>query len=136
MTSLLGRRLGLPALARRIKDAQAPEIEQMETMLADLGHEVTAGHGSGHGGGHGGDPGEAHGGMMSAQEMDALAAATGSQAARLYLEGMVEHHEGAIGASERQLADGSHPPALRLAEQIRASQTAEVAEMRALLAPL
>lgn len=120
-------------LATAIKDAQAPEIKQMEAMLAELGQQSSSGeHGSEHGSGHGGG----HGGMMSEQEMAALEIATGTQAARLYLEGMIEHHRGAIDASEKQIARGRYEPAIELAQQIKQAQAAEIAEMQALLQAL
>ncbi len=119
------------AIAKQIKDAQAPEIEQMNAMLDDLG-ETAGEHGAGHGEGHS----EGHGGMMSEQEMAALEAATGTEAARLYLEGMIEHHEGAIEASDVELADGTYAPARELAQQIKAAQQAEITTMKALLQQL
>jgi len=85
------------AIAGQIKSAQSPEIEQMETMLADLGEKAD---GAAHSGGKAG-----HRGMMSDADMDALMDATGADAARRYLEGMVKHHQGAIEAS-----DSTAPP--------------------------
>ena len=114
------------ALARQIKDAQAPEIEQMERMLTDLG--TSPGEHSEHAGGHGG--------MMSEQEMAELEDATGTEAARLYLEKMIAHHQGAIEASEKEIAEGRHEPAKALAREIARAQAAEIATMRQLLARL
>ncbi len=117
-------------LARQVKAAQAPEIGQMGTMLAALGQPVDGGHGGGHGGGHTGG----HGGMMSDAEMAALRGARGAEAARLYLQGMIAHHRGAVEASQVELRDGTYAPARDLAERIVASQTAEIARMQELLA--
>ena len=120
------------AIANQIKDAQAPEIEQMKTMLADLGEKPA---GEAHSGGH--SAGMAgHGGMMSDAEMTALMDATGTDAARLYLEGMVQHHQGAIEASDTEIADGKYAPAIELAKTIKTAQAAEIAEMQALLKDL
>jgi len=116
------------AIARQIKDAQGPEIEQMNDMLEAVGEEATGGHGAGHSGGHGG--------MMSEQEMAALEVATGTEAARLYLEGMIKHHQGAIDASDAELADGKYEPARTLAQEIKAAQQAEITEMQDMLANL
>ncbi len=113
------------AVARQIKDAQAPEIEQMNAMLETLGEDTTSEHGEAHSTGHGG--------MMTEQDMAAVEAATGSEAARLYLEGMIEHHRGAIEASDAELADGRYEPALQLAQEIKTAQQAEITEMQALL---
>jgi uncharacterized protein (DUF305 family) len=117
------------AIAQQIKDAQAPEIEQMKTMLADLGEEPAEG---AHSGGH--SPGMAgHGGMMSDADMAALMDASGIDVARMYLEGMVKHHQGAIEASDTEIADGQYAPAIELAKKIKTAQAAEITEMQALL---
>ena len=120
------------AIAEQIKGAQAPEIEQMDTMLAELGEKADGmAHGGGHGGGMGG-----HGGMMSDEMMAALDAATGNEAARLYLEGMIVHHEGAIEASDTEIADGQYELAIELAREIKTAQALEITEMQALLETL
>ncbi|MCY7364736.1 MAG: DUF305 domain-containing protein [Frankiaceae bacterium] len=120
------------AIAQQIKDAQDPEIEQMKTMLADLGQDTGgAAHSGGHSAGMAG-----HGGMMDDDEMAALMDASGEDAARLYLEGMIRHHEGAIEASDTQIADGQYAPAVDLAKTIKTAQAAEVTEMQALLQSL
>ena len=74
--------------------------------------------------------------MMSDQMMAELDGATGTEAARLYLEGMVRHHEGAIEASEAELKDGKYEPARTLAQEIKQAQAAEITTMQALLAKL
>lgn len=117
------------AVARKIKDAQSPEIEQMTDMLTDLGQDSgDTSHMGGHSSGMTG-----HGGMMSDADMDALMNATGTDAARLYLQGLVRHHQGAIEASDVEIAQGQYAPAVELAEKIKAAQTTEITEMQALL---
>ncbi|MFT4215312.1 MAG: DUF305 domain-containing protein [Microbacterium sp.] len=109
-------------LAQRIKDAQAPEIELMESWLvawdsamADMSH--------------GGMDG-----MLSDEDMAALEEADGATASRLFLEGMIEHHEGAIDMAEDVLEEGLNPEVLALAQEIIDTQQAEITEMQALLA--
>lgn len=116
------------AVARQIRGAQAPEIEQMDRMLTDLGESTDAAAHSGH---H-----SAHGGMMSEADLTALRAAKGAEAARLYLEAMIEHHEGAIDASDAELDDGTYEPARELARSIAQAQAEEIATMRDLLTQL
>ena len=116
-------------LARQVKAAQDPEIEQMAQMLADLGQPTGSA-------AHTGDHGGMDGGMMSAADMDALRNADGAEAARLYLTGMIEHHEGAIAAAETELEHGTYEPARRLATSIVEDQTAQIAEMERLLQAL
>jgi uncharacterized protein (DUF305 family) len=114
------------ALAERIQADQQPEIDQLDEMLDHFGVE---------GGGHGEDP-AGHDGMMTDEQMMQLEQANGTEAARLFLELMIEHHRGAIASAETQLRDGSYPPALEMAEKIRESQAAEIAEMEQLLTRL
>ena len=122
-------------IAEQIKGAQGPEIEQITTMLAELGEDtIGGGHSMGTGGGTAGEAG--HGGMMSDAMITELDAATGTEAARLYLQGMVEHHQGAIQASDKEIADGQYEPAIALAKTIKTAQTDEIAEMQALLTSL
>ena len=113
-------------LAEQVKAAQAPEIEQMDQMLADLGADADSGDHSAGG----------HGGMMSSGDMEQLMDATGTDAARIYLEGMIEHHRGAIDAAETEVVDGKYPPAVELAEKIAKDQAAEIPTMEGLLASL
>jgi uncharacterized protein (DUF305 family) len=72
-------------------------------------------------------------GMMSVEQMDALAVATGAEFDRMWLEMMIEHHEGAISQSETVLAAGSNADVLALADAIISAQQAEITEMQALL---
>ena len=74
-------------------------------------------------------------GMLSSAQMDALAAANGAEFERLWLEGMIHHHQGAIDMSHaqqrQQLANGRRPYGLGvLVEEIIVEQRAEIARMR------
>lgn len=115
-------------LARQIKAAQTPEIAQMAGWLAGWGQPAMPSTGHQMGGGMGG--------MMSQAEMDALERAAGKEAMKLYLDGMIIHHEGAIDMAEDQLEDGENPDVNELARQIITSQRAEITTMRELLANL
>ena len=53
-----------------------------------------------------------------------------------YLRLMVRHHEGAIKASDAEIAAGKYTPAIELAKTIKAAQALEIIEMKALLAAL
>ena len=142
-------------LAVRIKAAQAPEIEQMTGWLTLWGAAMattsvaTTDDGTGgmdHGGmsdmgtsgqmSAGGGSGMAMPGMMSDAQMQELTGATGADFDRLFVELMIVHHQGAIEMSDTEIAQGSNPAALALAESIRTSQTAEIAEMQQLLTTL
>ncbi|MCA0144059.1 DUF305 domain-containing protein [Blastococcus sp. LR1] len=117
--------------ADRIEGAQGPEIETLTGWLEAWDADAGSGgmdHGSA---GHG-----SMGGMMSEQDMQALSDASGAAFDRMFLELMVAHHRGATAMAETELTDGENPDALSMAEEIRDSQTAEIAEMEQLLTEL
>jgi uncharacterized protein (DUF305 family) len=68
-------------------------------------------------------------GMMTDDEMAELEAAEGEEFDRLFLEHMIEHHEGAIVMSDRVLEEGEDPEVAGLAAVI-AAQEAEIDQMR------
>lgn len=74
--------------------------------------------------------------MASDDDLGDLEAARGPAFDRLFLELMIVHHEGAVHMARMEERAGRDPGALALAERIVRDQTAEIAEMRALLAPL
>ena len=115
--------------AQRVIDAQGPEIDRMNAMLEAWGQQPVTG-----------DMGEMdHGGMsgmMSEEDMTALEDAKGTEAARLYLEQMTAHHEGAVDMARDEVADGQNPQAIALAEQVIEDQEAEIAQMQQMLTDL
>lgn len=116
-------------LAQRIKDAQAPEIDTMTSWLTAWGAPLND---------MGGMEGMDHGsdGMMSDDEMASLESTSGTEATRLFLEGMIAHHEGAIEMAKFEIQAGENNDALALAQAIVDSQSDEIAEMKALLAAI
>jgi uncharacterized protein (DUF305 family) len=112
-------------LAQRIKDAQGPEIALMQSWLEEWGMGDVAGMGDMPGMGDG---------MLSQEELEALGEASGPDAARLFLEQMIAHHEGAIDMAEQELANGADADVLELARTIVTTQTEEIALMREILA--
>ncbi|MEU2252919.1 DUF305 domain-containing protein [Nocardia xishanensis] len=115
----------LLALAADVEKAQAPEMEQMSSLLQSFGKPAPTA-----GGGH-----EGHGmpGMMSAEQMSALQAASGAEFDRMWLEMMIQHHAGAIDMAKTELADGVNPDAQALARSVITAQEAEIATMRTML---
>lgn len=111
-------------LATRIDAAQDPEVELMTGWLEAAGVESMSM-----------DAGAMAdmAGMMSVERMDALAASTGPEFDRLWMEMMIEHHEGAILQAEELKAAGNDPEVIALADAIITAQRAEIDEMRALL---
>jgi uncharacterized protein (DUF305 family) len=73
---------------------------------------------------------------MSPQEMTALGRATGPSFDRMFLTGMVKHHQGAVAMARTELTQGASPDAKKLARSIIDSQTREIARMRRMLAQM
>ncbi|MGV9819613.1 DUF305 domain-containing protein [Nocardia xishanensis] len=115
----------LLALAADVEKAQAPEMEQISSLLRSFGKPAPTA-----GGEH-----EGHGmpGMMSAEQMSALQAASGAEFDRMWLEMMIQHHAGAIDMAKTELADGVNPDAQALARSVITAQEAEIATMRTML---
>jgi len=111
------------ALAKQIKAAQQPEIDLMNTWLESWGRMAmpeTSHHSSADG-------------TMTEEQMRELDEATGAEAQRLFLEGMIRHHQGAIKMAQAELASGENPDAIALAKNIAESQQKEVDTMTELL---
>ena len=147
--SAAGSNAEVRALAQQIADAQAPEVELMETWLKgwgmgsdtvtdDGGMNMGGGEKDGHDmSGHSSDGGEMDAGemngMMTESQMNELSQATVAELDQLYLELMIAHHEGAIEMDQTELKDGRNPAALKLAQEIIDTQQAEIKQMQALL---
>jgi uncharacterized protein (DUF305 family) len=110
-------------LAGRIEQAQGPEIQKMTSWLRAWGAPTSTG-----GDMHMGD------GMMSEQDMKRLDALSGRAFDKAFLQMMIKHHQGAVAMARTEQAQGSSPDAMALAKAIAASQSAEIATMRKLLA--
>ncbi|MEY4988593.1 MAG: hypothetical protein RI933_226 [Actinomycetota bacterium] len=109
------------ALAAQIKSEQSPEITQMKGWLKEANAPLEMGHDMG------------MGGMLTDAQMTALKNATGSEFDKLYLEGMIAHHEGAIHMAQ-MVTDSANPEAKALGKAIIESQTKQIEYMKSLLA--
>ncbi len=72
-------------------------------------------------------------GLATEEELAALDSASGAEFEELWLEMMIEHHEGAITMAEDEVAAGEDPDAVSLAEGIISAQADEVDRMERLL---
>ncbi|WP_323844909.1 DUF305 domain-containing protein [Allosaccharopolyspora coralli] len=121
-------------LARQIEAAQGPEIDMLTGWLQRWG--APAPQSEMPGMDHGSMPGMEHEGMqgmMAPEDMQKLRQAKGAEFDRMFLTMMIEHHEGAVGMAQTELAQGQFPEAQRMAEQIISSQQAEITTMQDLL---
>lgn len=139
-------------LTEDIRDAQAPEIEMMADWLTDWGEEVpetSRDHVNSHMGD--GDTGDGEMGMgddedgdsdgmgmgdgmgMDPDDLAELRDSGGSMFETMWMQMMIEHHEGAIEMAETEQAEGLFPDAISLAESVDTSQTAEIELMEELI---
>ena len=126
-------------LAEQIRDAQAPEIETFTDWLGDWDEEVpetvrdhsNAGHDMDDMGDSMND--ENMPGMMTSDDMGALEDASDAEFQTMWLEMMIEHHEGAVEMAKAEQGDGQYKPAIDVAGNIVESQTGEIETMKGLL---
>lgn len=124
------------SLAEEIKAAQGPEIAQLTDWLEQWG-EPTQPEGMDMDMDMGGDHDMAQmEGMLSDEELQQLSDAPGPEAAELFLNQMIAHHEGAVAMAEDQVENGTYPPAVDLAQTIIDTQQQEIDTMRQLLDPM
>jgi uncharacterized protein (DUF305 family) len=123
-------------IAERIDVSQRDEMAWMRDWLADHRIPTDPGHGAhDHAAmGHASMPG-----MLSPDEMAALARATGREFERRFLEGMIKHHEGALTMVATLFGSqdaAQRPEIFGFASDLDADQRAEIARMRKVLAAL
>jgi uncharacterized protein (DUF305 family) len=127
------RTVAMRLLAERIEVSQRDEIAAMQRWLEQRGEPAPASGVHQHGdGAHGMMPG-----MLTDAELAALAAATGPEFDRLFLELMIKHHEGALVMVKDLFASpgaGQEPELFVLASDIEADQRGEIRRMQAMLA--
>ena len=161
MNALIAGRTNNAALHRlgeRIALTQNTEMAFMRRWLEERGEAATDPHlHSGHGhhgshashGAHGGHARSASAmsegvtplmeGMLSPNQMRALAAAEGRAFDHLFLEGMIHHHEGALRMVEGLLAEpgnGEDPQLSEFLTHVTADQAAEILRMQSMLSSL
>lgn len=133
---------GVRSFAERVTAAQGPEIHALASWLqardvvvpegaqdaGGTGPRAPAGTGAGHG-----DHGDGVVGMLTDEQMAALAAASGPEFDRLFLEGMITHHQGALDMVDVVLVEGQDLYANEIAADTASGQGGEIDRMRDLL---
>ena len=134
---------GVRQMALRMEISQRDEIKMMKQWLTDRGQPVGVpmgdmggmhAHHNMSGGMHHSMPG-----MLTPQQMEELANARGVEFDRLFLEGMIQHHQGAIDMVETLFnAPGAAQEStiFKFAEDVDADQQMEIDRMRGLLRQL
>ena len=136
-------------LGQRIALGQEAEIALMRGWLSDRSQPLEM---PGMGGGHAGMDHSHHAGhampasdtpimagMLSPAQMQALAAASGPAFDRLFLEGMIRHHQGALDMVDALLANPGAAEDTMLSDfttSVVADQSAEILRMQSLLSEL
>lgn len=125
----------LRALARRIDIEQSVEIGSMQAWQNWNGLEVT-------------DPQEAyeallddpmhleHMGMATPEELEDLSAAEGTAFDVLFLQLMIEHHQGAVDMATDVLINGSDAVLQQMATDMLTTQYTQILQMEAMLADM
>jgi len=111
-------------LAKQIKAAQNPEIMQMKNWLADSGFSEDPGHSM-----------DGMGGMLSGEDLEILAKSSGKTFEKLFLSGMIEHHQGAI-QMVNMISISANSEIKKFGESIVKTQSAEIEMMNELLKKL
>lgn len=111
-------------LAEEISAAQGPEIELMRSWVIEWGYEPLE---------YEDHKDHEMPGMLTDEELAEIEDAPAEDFDRLWLEGMIEHHEGAILMAEDQLRDGVVPYVSELSEEIIEVQDAEIEYMREMI---
>jgi len=145
MTALIPSRTETEAIRRmglRMEISQTDEIGLMERWLRDRGEDIPDWTAPGDPD-HGEHAGMSHGdgapmmpGMLSPEQMRSLAGASGRDFDRLFLELMIQHHEGAIVMVRDLFAApgaGQESTVFQFANEVDADQTIEIRRMRELL---
>ena len=136
MTALVPSRTShddMKKLAERIAVSQADEIKMMEHWLQARGQGVPGAHAL-----------HTHGamlmpGMLTGEQMARLSAAQGAEFDRLFLEGMIQHHAGALTMVRDLFATpgaGQEADIFAFASDVDADQRMEIARMGAMLGEL
>ncbi|MGD8330160.1 MAG: DUF305 domain-containing protein [Acidobacteriota bacterium] len=132
MTALVPERTGredLKLLALRIDLSQQDEIRMMQEWLAARGEDAPAVHD------HDMPGMPLMPGMLTPEQMDELAAARGEEFDRLFLEGMIRHHEGALVMVDELYATpgaGQESVISAFTAEVVADQRAEIGRMNAM----
>ncbi|MBD3945888.1 MULTISPECIES: DUF305 domain-containing protein [Nocardioides] len=129
-------------LAEDIREAQGPEIETMADWLTEWGEDVPETMRDHVNGGHDMDDMSDNmddmghddmPGMMTADDIDDLENSADGEFQDMWLEMMIEHHEGAVEMAQTEQAEGKFKDAVDLAGQVIETQTAQIDTMKELL---
>ncbi|MFJ9369326.1 DUF305 domain-containing protein [Nocardia sp. NPDC101769] len=112
----------LITLAKAVEQAQSPEMQQITTLLQSFGKPAPSG-----------DMGHDMPGIMSKDQMTKLEGLSGPDFDKLWMQMMIEHHQGAITMANTELAQGTNAESKVLAQSIVTAQQQEITQMNSML---
>jgi len=123
-------------LAAKIKAAQQPEIDTMDSWLTawDKPAAMPSASSSMPGMDSGHMDMDSMPGAMSKTDMNKLMDAKGPAFDKMFLTMMVAHHQGAVDMAQQEAGQGSNPDAVALAKKIITDQRTEITQMKGMLA--
>jgi uncharacterized protein (DUF305 family) len=136
MTALIASRTDLDKmklLGQRIEISQSDEIKLMQRWLEVRGQQAPGTHD------HHMAVATLMPGMLTSEEMDRLAAAKGAEFDRLWLQGMIKHHDGALLMVDQLFSTpgaAQESEVFAFASDVIADQKAEIDRMAAMLEEL
>lgn len=113
-----GQNQEIGRMVQLLRDFGAPEAAETEEAMAWMGMATTV---------------DQMPGMASDDDLDALGATSGAAADDLFVELMVDHHEGGLHMAEAAAADAEDARVRSLAASIEASQADEIGELERLV---
>ena len=126
-------------VGQRIELSQVDEIKMMQTWLGSQGQEIPDAPAHHMAGAQMGPLAPMMPGMLTREQMDQLAAAKGPAFDRLFLQFMIQHHQGALTMVKDLFATpgaAQDPSVFSFASDVDADQRAEIARMSAMLKEL
>lgn len=103
-------------LAKRVLDADQPEVKQLTSWLGQWGSNVPATAGPA-------------AGSTGAQRLDALKQVKGADFDKQWLAAVIEHHRGELILANTELSSGVSPDAKALATRLLSTEQSEIDEM-------
>jgi len=118
---LLSQQMETGRMIQMLRNFGLSEVNDTGVAMAWMGHQM---------------PIEEMDGLASQEELDAFAAAEGIEASRIFAELMIAHHEGGVDMAEYAVDNADNDAVRSLAESMITGQSAEIAELRAVLESL
>jgi len=115
---VFGQALDIGRMIQLLRDADAPEAAESDEAMAWMGMPTTH---------------EQMPGMASEERLDALGAASGDAADDLFVDLMVDHHEGGVHMAEFAAEAADSGEVRRMAESMAHSQQDEIGELQGLV---